>query len=425
MDTYFGVKFTELHGQPTEQKKFVGTISNLLLLLGFILGLLSLLTGPALFPHIFKPSDEVVFWPFGFASIVTAFFNSYFKTSTNALIYFKKPNTFFIHNVINFVVTIGLSIWGLFQFPNTLWGPIIGRIGSGFIIFLLGVYTFSRHSVFILDKKFLSDLNKFCMPYIMYVLFSWMLTYIDRYFLKSSIGADKLASYDMLGKCYFGVEFVQNALSAILFPKIFEIWSKNNKLETTPESNRYYNVFTVINIVILLLFCIVIPFIIRMFAYKKPEYYSIFPLIGLISAGYATRSVLNFYLTTILYSKKTLLLIKIFGLSSIVQLILTFFLVSRFGLIGAIYAGLLTKVTQVIFSALLTKGIFVYNYNAMKIYGLPAIYIGASILLSIFSDQYSVVSYLCLLGLFTGLIYFIFRNELKQTITKLLSKENN
>ena len=43
------------------------------------------------------------FLPYGFYAILTAFFNSYFKTCTNCLIYLKKPALFLTINFINLV----------------------------------------------------------------------------------------------------------------------------------------------------------------------------------------------------------------------------------------------------------------------------------------------------------------------------------
>lgn len=420
VETYFGVKYTQLTDHPQEQKKFVATVSRLSLLIGVAISIFAFVAGPLIFSLVFSPEDEVYFWPFGIASIITGFFNAYFRTGTNALIYFKKPGQFLLFNFINFAATIAISLWGLFYFPNTLYGPISGRFFSGLIIFFLALYIFKQHSQGKAETKFLPDLVKFCAPYFLYVICSWILGNIDRYFLKTHVSSETLAAYDLLLKCYFGIEFMQNALSAIIFPRLFEVWSKHKKLETTPESNRYFNVFTALNIIMLAGFCVVIPMVIKLFI-RTQEYYTSFDYIGLIAGGYATRSILNFYLSTILYSKKNWQLVKIFGVTSAFQLVVTYFLVRSYGLTGALYAGIATKVVQVICSAIFTKGIFTYRFNAIKIYVLPLLYLATNIVLYIVYPQYNFTAYLFQLIGFSLIFFLVFRNEIKIVLKQYIS----
>jgi O-antigen/teichoic acid export membrane protein len=423
VDSYFGVKYSQLAGDLTEQKRFTGTVSNLLLLIGFFITLIALVAGPLVFPMVFTPEDQVNFWPFGIMSIITAFFNSYFKAGTNALIYFKQPNQFILFNSVNFFITVGLSIFGLYYSPNTLDGPLYARFISGLVIFILALYAFNKNSTFVFDKKFLKELKHFCTPYILFVLFLWILGNLDRYFLKSQIQAESLAAYVLLLTCFFGFEFIQNSLSATIFPKIFEIWTNNKKNETTKESNRYYNVFTVISILLLISFCFLIPLVIRIAVPYKASYYESFQYVGIIAAGYATRSIINFYLSTVLYSKNTGLLIKIFGYSSVIQVIATYFLVKEFGLIGAIYAGIITKLTQVFFAYLLTKKIFVYNFNYFKIIGLPLLYILFNVTMYIIFPQYKFMLYIFQLIVFSTILYFMFRNEIIAVYKQFFGKK--
>ncbi len=421
IESYFGIKYTQLHKEPGAQKKFVGTISILLLLIGVTLLIVSALAGNLIFKETFNPDYQMSFWPFGFWSVLTAFFNSYFKASTNALIYFKKPLLFLTVNFINFIATIGISVGGLFLFPDTIVGPIYGRLLSGVIIFFLAQYIFISNGEFKYEKTFLKDLTAFCTPFVFYVLCGWTLTYVDRYMLQSYITNTDFNTYDLILKCFFGIEFLQNSLSAVIFPKLYEIWSKQDKPETTKESNRYFNVFTAVNITQLILFCIAIPFVYKLLIHKE-SFYESEKYIGVIAAGYALRSILNFYLSTILYTKNTKILLKIFGISALFQMVVTYFAIKQFGLMGAIYGGLATKVVQVILSALLTKGIFKYEFNYAKIILIPFVYIAINILQFTFFKEYNILLYGGQLILFTFVFYFIFKNEIKIVIKQYTTK---
>jgi O-antigen/teichoic acid export membrane protein len=422
IESYFGVKYTQLSDHPEKQRKFVGTVSNVLLIIGPILLGITTLIGPSLFPKIFDEDIQVYFWPFGFLSVLTAFFNSYFKTCTHTFIYFNKPELFFGFNITNFFITILFSLVGLYMYPQTLNGPIYGRLLSGIVIFFMSFWFFYKQSKFEFEKSFLKDIHKFCIPFVIYVTSTWVFNYIDRYFLQSYIPEESLAAYDLILKCFLGVEFLQNGLMAAIFPKIFKIWNDNKKNETTPESNRYFNVFTVVNIVILIGFCIAAPFVYYLFI-KKTEYYQSFNYIGVLAAGYATRSILNFYIATILYSKNIWLLVRTFGLGAIFQAVITYFLVKGFGLAGALYGGILTKIIQVVICATLTEKTFVYKFNPLKIFGLPFIYMITNVVIYFFIPGYNIWIYLTQFFLFPAIFFLIFKNEMAVVYLQFFGKK--
>jgi O-antigen/teichoic acid export membrane protein len=360
---------------------------------------------------VFKSEYEMQYWPFGFYAVLTAFFNSYFKTCTNSLIYLKKPKLFLVVNFINFVATLALSIGGLYLFSESIYGPIYGRLLSGFVIFIIAHLIFIKTGSFVLNKEFWPELKQFCVPFVFYVISGWVLGQIDRYMLQSYIDKVDLNTYDLVLKCFFGIEFLQNSLSAVIFPKLYEIWSKQIELHTTKESNRYFNVFTALNILMLILFCIAIPILYKLII-TKTTFYEASAYIGVIAAGYGLRGVLNFYLSTILFSKHTTSLLKIFGISALFQIIATYFAASNYGLHGVLFAGLITKVLQVFLSYQFTKGIFRYDFNVFKIYLVPFAYLLLNVIQFYFFPVYRAELYGIQFVLFAIVFYFLFKKEI-------------
>ena len=422
IESYFGIKYTQLHNDPHGQKKFVGTVSLLLLIIGLCLLIITALSGNFVFSRVFKSEFQMEFWPFGFYSVLTAFFNSYFKASTNALIYFKKPRLFLMANITNFVATLAISIGGLFFYPNSLVGPIYGRLLSGVIIFLIAQYIFSSNGELKLERSFLKDLKSFCTPYVFYVISGWCLNFFDRYVLQPYIPNTDLNTYDLILKCFFGILFLQNSLTAIIYPKLYEIWAKQTELKTTKETNRYFNVFTGINIMLLILFCIFIPLIYKLLIHNE-KFYESEKYIGILCAGYGLSSILFFYLPTILYTKSISVLLKIFGISALFQIVISYFAIVQWGLMGAIYAGLAVKTIQIILSALLTKKIFIYDFNYVKIFGLPVIYAVVNIILFHLFPEYSLLNYSLQFVGFSLLFFIIFKNEITAVYKQFFGKK--
>ncbi len=84
LDTFFGVKYTQLSDQPEKQKQFIGTTAILLLLIGVFWLTVMAISGTALMSVVFRADYEMQFWPYGFYASITAFFNSYFNSKIYA-----------------------------------------------------------------------------------------------------------------------------------------------------------------------------------------------------------------------------------------------------------------------------------------------------------------------------------------------------
>jgi len=415
-ENYFGIKYSQLFEDKEKQKRFIGTVACLLLLIGAALIVLSVIFGDLLFRTISRKDLIIEFWPYGFYSILTGFFNSYFKTATICLIYSKQSRLFLIGNVVNFFATVIISVGGLFLFPGTIVGPIYGRLLSGAIIFLIGHYIFVKNGTITFDISFLKDLKAFCVPYLLYAICGWILAGSDRYILlEFHIEIKNLNAYDLLLKCFFGIEFLQNSLSAVVFPRLYDIWAKNKINVTTTESNRYFNVFTAINIFQLILFCIFIPIVYKIFI-KNETFYESERYIGILAAGYALRSILNFYLATILFTKNIAVIFKVFAICTVFQLIFTVLAAKYYGLDGVIYAGLATKILQIILCILFTKPIFKYEFNYFKIIGVPFIYIAINLIQFLVFKEYNAMLYVFQLIIFCILFYTLFKNEIKRVL---------
>src|SRR4051812_35270023 len=65
IESYFGIKYTQLSDEPHQQKKFIGTISVLLLIIGAGLLVLAALFGDLLFRSIYRTDLQMEFWPYG------------------------------------------------------------------------------------------------------------------------------------------------------------------------------------------------------------------------------------------------------------------------------------------------------------------------------------------------------------------------
>ncbi|HNK98871.1 MAG TPA: hypothetical protein PKO19_12225, partial [Chitinophagales bacterium] len=108
VDSYLSVHYYDHHEDPKALKSFLAGITGGLLVYGIALTLVLSLVSWLLFPLIF-PDGSISFWPYGFMSILTGFFNAWFRMYVNIQIYADKARRYFWFGLFNFIVTVVIS----------------------------------------------------------------------------------------------------------------------------------------------------------------------------------------------------------------------------------------------------------------------------------------------------------------------------
>jgi len=418
MDTSIGVHFFEFRDQPDKLKKYIGTIAGLLLVVGLVFTIVSAISGNFIFTT-FKTLRDLKFYPFGFLSILTGISNSFFKTYTNLLINQERPNRYFWMNISTFIMTIVFSLGLLFLFPNTLIGPIWGRFLASFVNSVVVFYFFKTEFGITISTSYLPGIFVFCFPVFLFVFLAWVLSSLDRFIIKALMQSTDVAIYDFIVKCTIIMEFIQSGLSTAITPKVFNLFKEQNLKESTIEMNRYFNGFTIVNLVVVPLMVIAIPLIIPLIV-KNHELYKGFSFVGLLCLGFVTRSLYTMYSLPIYYYKRTKLLPLIFGVAAVLQVSLSIFGIKQFGLLGVVYAGFLSKFVQVFLLYLGSRRIFVFKVNKIKQFYLPLFYITIC-LFSFFAFHKNPglwVFFIQLIIIYTA-VTLVFRKELLQMMEEV------
>lgn len=422
MDTSIGVHFFEFKDQPDKLKKYIGTVAGLLLVIGLLFILFSLLSGNMIFKS-FWPKEDLKFYPFGFLSVLTGVSNSFFKTYTNLLINQERPDRYFWMNISTFVMTLVFSLGLLFLFPGTLVGPIWGRFLASLFNSVVAWYFLQTEFGIGISWSYLPGIFTFCFPVFLFVFIGWILSSLDRFIIKALMQSTDVAIYDFIVKCIVVLEFVQSGLSVAITPKIFNLFKEQKLRESNIEMNRYFNGFTIANLFVIPLMVIAVPLIIPLLV-KNHELYKGFSFVGLLCLGYITRSLYTMFSLPIYYFKKTKVLPVIFGVAAIFQISLSVFGIKEFGLIGIVYAGLISKFLQVILLYLVSRKIFVFKVNKFKQYYLPLFYTVICVVsFFAFNRNPGLWVYLIQLVIIYIAVILVFRKELVQMFNEIVNSK--
>lgn len=425
LDNFVALYYVEVRDDKIKQKQYVGTSIISLFILGAFIILLFFLVGNPIFNalnNVLYKKKDLIFFPWGFMCVVTAFFNSFFKTYTNLLIYQQRPGRFFWMNIFNFTLTIAISVIGIYMYPYSLLGPMWGRLLSGVGIFILAFIFFMKEFGINFSKEYLKPLFDFCYPLVLYLLILWVVGNIDRYIILYFSNPTEVGIFDFAIKCTFLLEFTQNGLTSAIQPKIFNIWKDQNQISCSTEVNRYYNGLTAVSLLLIPIFIIAIPVVIPLFV-NNSAYYNSFSFLAVLSLGFATRGLYTIYISPILYLRKSKVLPKIFFISAIIQIIASTFLIKFFGIVGAVWAVFLLKPIQVFLLYLEVRKDYVFKFNKKKQIYLPLAYC----ILILIGEQFlpyinRILLYSIELFIIGALVILTYKKELILTFEKFTKK---
>ncbi|MGE0078084.1 MAG: lipopolysaccharide biosynthesis protein [Bacteroidales bacterium] len=422
-DNFLGINFIHHNTSKENIQKFIGTSAVFLLIYGFGVTLLFSFLGDFIFDFAY-PGKTIHYLPFGLLSALTGLFNGIFKAYSTLMIYREKPTPFFWSNIFNFIVTVLISVSGLYLFPQSLIGPIWGRFISAFAVFVWAIIYFYSESKFKFDKTILKRLLDYSAPLYIYSILYWIVSNIDRYFILGILSEKEVAIFDFAIKMTLVIEFLQNGLSSAITPKVFKIWKNNNdEPKGNIDINKYFHVFALINIACLPLLYISIPLIVPHII-NNSDLYSSFNLLPILFAGMISRIWYYYLITPVFYFKKTRILPIVFTFTAIFQIVCTFFLIKEDGINGAVWANFFTKLVQVALLFLFVRKFYSFFVNYKKFILYPIIYMLILIIYEVFFKQINIyyinIAHISVLAVFG---YVFFRNEIQiKQIVKIFNK---
>ena len=186
LDNFIGPVVIESGHDGNVLKKKISAINYYgLLFSGFCIALLFIF-GPAILHSGFYGDLPMQFYPFMCSTVITSFFNAYFKLYCNHLIYTGQSRRYLIANVTNFIATISISVSALYFFGDSIMGPLVGRLLSGAIVFVLAFVFLWRYCGAQPDKVFLKEIIKFCLPFLLFFVLNWIFNNVDRIFIEKN-----------------------------------------------------------------------------------------------------------------------------------------------------------------------------------------------------------------------------------------------
>jgi O-antigen/teichoic acid export membrane protein len=412
-DTSLYVTYHELKHDRDRLSTYVSSAFIFMLLLGVALTVFFALSGEFIFTYFIKDKD-LSFYPYGLISVGIGVFQAIFKVHSNLLQTREKSETYLWANVINFTIIAAASIAGMVLFPNTLVGPLGGRLLAGVLMTLWVLFRVFGAYGWHFKSPWQQTSARFNALAFVYQVLQWVINYFDRLMIAAYFTFSMVATYDFAIKCLVPVELMLNGLNSTIGPKVVKRMNEQTVKTATQEINRYYYGLVSVVLLILCLSIAFIPSILALFVKKDSYAGEALQYIPYIAVVFIFRAMRLYFVTpyTVLKKMGTLTVINIFV--SALKIGLMVVLITRWQLYGVVVSAVLAYAFELVLLWINLKDDYAMRFNAFKLFIAPllmfAVIVVGEPLLGV---HYPLPVHLGYGVLCVGLLYVAYRNEVK------------
>ncbi len=278
---------------------------------------------------------------------------------------------------------------GLFYFEMSFRGYVFGSCIGGWIV-SAGVLAYTYyHYGFSYNRKSLRPLYVFAIPLFQYVLLTWGLRFIDRFFLESN--PVDLGIYDTVMKFALGIELIMIGINGAVRPEVFR-YMKDGTQKHQFDIKRLSNVFLAqVQIIIAMAVFPVMLYINYLF---ETDIRFAYKITTIVFARYILQAQYLIFLMPVYYKKKTRAMFWINSIGLIFNIGFNYWLIPIFSYYGAIASALLTQFILVQLMYFYQKRISGISWNLSKTYFFPLGIIALTVIGEFIKNIFSLNDYI-------------------------------
>jgi O-antigen/teichoic acid export membrane protein len=411
-DASLYINYHEFKNEPAKLSSFISSAFILILLISLITGLLLAFIGDWFFSKMFT-KDDILFYPFGLLSVATGIFQALQKVNNTLLQTQQKPTLFFWFNLLSFSLIAGFTVVGLYLFPESLWGPVAGRLVATLISAAWVLGFIFRQFGFYFNWQLLKTTFAFNNSTLIYQVQQWVINFFDRPFILLFLPLATLGVYDLALKCLMAVEFVLVGLNSTFTPKVLGMAVAQKEKGSTIEINRYYHGLTAMAMLLVSASIFVFPWVIEIF-FKKRGYQQAVPLLPYVAIIYLFRCMRLYVAIPYPAIKYTKPLPFFYLVVMLVKIALMYLLIGQYGIYGVIISTWLSYILEIVILYFGIRKKFTFKINFAKMIIAP---LSLAVLILVLEPWLGKLYTHWVHGLYVlvagGMLGWAYRNEIK------------
>jgi O-antigen/teichoic acid export membrane protein len=274
-----------------------------------------------------------------------------------------------IFSILFSLVKNGLSIILLYIFNLKLNGLVYSSLISGVLFFLLSLFIFYKERLFSnnLNYKYAYNCLKLGLPLFFHQFGSWLSSSSIKLLISWMLGVSATGSYSIGLTLSLSILFLQDSFNKAFMPFLFE------KLNTYNFADLYQNkiikltyIYNLILLFISIFYGFSAYFLIEYIFGVK--YINARDVVVLLSISYAFEGMYKMHVNYLFFKNRTDLIFLITITSGILNIILSYFFILNFGLIGAGFSLILSNLFTYIFCWYISNKVYPMNWLKLSVW---------------------------------------------------------
>jgi O-antigen/teichoic acid export membrane protein len=334
-----------------ERKEFIGTITISLLVL-LTVSFILLIVFSTYVSLIFK---SISFYPYFVLTIASSFITIFYTIVTSYYQVTEQSKKFILLTISFFFIDVCLTILFVAMFKMGAVGKLFASFIAILIFMPITIIIIKKISTFHFKLKILQGALSYSLPIIPSILSAWVLDLSDRIFIERYCSLSDVGIYSMGYKFAGVLVLLSGGFFTAYTPMFFRIANSDN---VVTEKNLLYRINTQFTLIILIL--TFITFILAkdtMRIFIDSKFFESYKILQFTVLGYFFLVLSDILNLSFAQNKKmvTYMFVNIGG--AILNLILNWLLIPKYGMFGAAYS------TTISFALL-----FVVKYNFARNY---------------------------------------------------------
>lgn len=350
--------------------------------------------------------SNIDFFPYYSTIILYVSISNLFNLPKKYLMLNEKASLFVVLSILQFCITAALILWFLIKLNSGAYGYLKGYLISSALFLPIYLAITFKFISFKFSFNILKQIAAFSFPLIPTLLSAWVLDLSDRIFIERYFTLSDVGIYSLSYKIASIILIVSLSIDKAYRPLFFKL-AKDEKTGTIYTYNN--------TIFILITF---LCFIISLFSkeiivlFFSSNYYNAYKYIPLIAFSYIFSVLGGLVARNFEQSKKTTNNMYIYLVSLVINILLNFALIPRFGVYGAAFATIISMFFVFITGYLYSKRkCFFVPFNWFRIFPLMFIMLITILAFNYFSIDNIYKSLIVKILVTAGFsLYFLKRN---------------
>lgn len=411
-DTSIYIHYHEYKNDSKKLAVFISSAFIFMLLTGLCTVIIFAGIGDVAF-KIALPGRNVSFFPYGLASVGAGAFQALFKVHSSLLQSRERPETFFWSNVFSFTMIACFTILGLELFPNSLMGPVVGRLIASGIAGTWAIARIFREFGFRFDFGWLRSSFSFNTYTFIYQVLQWIINYFDRIVMLLILSLADVGVYVFATQCLIVLELLMNSLHNSFYPKVVNAVMTQEHKHSAPEINRYYHGLTGVIMISACIGILTLPWAIETFV-RRDAYQDTIPYLPFLATIYFFRTMRLFFTSPYGILKFTKPLPVVYFIVAGAKILLMLLFMPALNIYGVIAASLISAGLEIILLRYGIKNMFIFRFNFFKIVGAPmSLFLLIMVLEPLLGQRYPYTIHALYLISCAALLWWAYRKEIQ------------